>query len=571
MESLSPWDAILYPLLAGMMLVGLYFLIKWLKDPEILNKILSWYLSGFGVFSVTRLLTDCMNTLHSFAFPARFRDEGVVWQVKAKDRIVVASHVDPVAAKSLNDRRLPLAGGMSRMSLPLSIISYLWEARDGGTRPLCAMKAYLRDQFEETIDVTLHTILSSLIAIAGVLYFNLVDKPWWLTNLLGLSFSYSALQLMSPTTFWTGTLVLSALFLYDIYFVFFTPVMIEVATKLDIPVKLLFPRPSEEKDDPATQALAMLGLGDIVLPGIIIGLALRFDLYLFYLKKQKRRLDNEKNIIDKKPAEDKESNSSVTKLEPDPLVYDGTGLGKAEYIQATGGWGERYWLGSGGHLHKEGGAFPKPYFYASIGGYVVGLVCTLGVMHVFKHGQPALLYLVPSVLVSVWTTALAKGELKTMWEYTEEEDAGKDKEKGERAKGVESEKANAKTKDKDEKKELSGDQKSDPKSLLTKDSVGDPFHHQNSTISSPLPKARSDKRSRRIFSLSIYMPSQSFEPSQHLHEGSKYTSQALDEDTTSKDPATASIASLSSSSEEEENASGRGELRVLSGKVRRVE
>ena len=43
-------------------------------------------------------------------------------------------------------------------------------------------------------------ITGLLLALIAELYFNLVDKPWWLTNLLGLSFAYSALQFMSPTT-----------------------------------------------------------------------------------------------------------------------------------------------------------------------------------------------------------------------------------------------------------------------------------------------------------------------------------------------------------------------------------
>ena len=537
MESLSPMDAILFPLFTGIMLVGLYFLIKWLKDPEILNKILNWYLSGYGVFSIARLLTDCMNTMHSFAFPTRFTDDGVVWQVKAKQRIVAAEHVDPTLTKSLNDRTSPLPGVWSRLPLPPSVISTLWNIREKSIHPLFVMEAYLRDNFEAAIDIGPHAILGFFCAVVGVLYFNLVDKPWWLTNLLGFSFSYSALQLMSPTTFWTGTLVLSALFFYDIYFVFFTPVMIEVATKLDIPVKLLFPRPSGEKDDPTKQALAMLGLGDIVLPGIMIGLALRFDLYLFYLRKQKVKDDREENITNQEPAGGKKSEadmkSLVTKVEPEPLVYDHTGLGKVEFVQPSGNWGERFWLSSGvgGHSYKEGGAFPKPYFYASVTGYTIGLLCILGVMHVFQHGQPALLYLVPGVLVSLWTTALVKGDLKTMWEYTEEEQEDKAKKEKEAVKEIKSGNSDDKTKDIDRtkkppddgdstKKLSSGKNESDkPDGLnLTVKSSSIEGHssktasHDKNLIPPKHPDPNSPsqnpskKSSLRLFSLSISLP-----------------------------------------------------------------
>jgi hypothetical protein len=45
---------------------------------------------------------------------------------------------------------------------------------------------------------------------------------------------------------------------------------------------------------------------------------------------------------------------------------------------------------------------------------------TLGVMPVFQHAQPALLYLVPDVLGAVWVTALVEGEARVMWNYTAE-------------------------------------------------------------------------------------------------------------------------------------------------------
>jgi hypothetical protein len=64
--------------------------------------------------------------------------------------------------------------------------------------------------------------------------------------------------------------------------------MVTVAKSLDVPIKLMFPRPTPADDPTAASSHAMLGLGDVVLPGIMIGLALRFDLYLFYLHRQKR-------------------------------------------------------------------------------------------------------------------------------------------------------------------------------------------------------------------------------------------------------------------------------------------
>lgn len=54
-------------------------------------------------------------------------------------------------------------------------------------------------------------------------------------------------------------------------------------------------------------------------------------------------------------------------------------------------------------------------------GYFLAIIATIIVMLVFKHGQPALLYLVPGCILSVLFTAFFKGELSALWEFSEEE------------------------------------------------------------------------------------------------------------------------------------------------------
>jgi minor histocompatibility antigen H13 len=48
--------------------------------------------------------------------------------------------------------------------------------------------------------------------------------------------------------------------------------------------------------------------------------------------------------------------------------------------------------------------------------YFMGLVATIFVMHVFKHAQPALLYLVPACLGTPLLLALLKGDIKAMFQ-----------------------------------------------------------------------------------------------------------------------------------------------------------
>ncbi len=185
--------------------------------------------------------------------------------------------------------------------------------------------------------------------------------------------------------------------------------MVTVAKSLDVPIKLLIPRAPGPNEDPKRQQLAMLGLGDVVLPGIMVALALRFDLYLWYLRKQTKQTNRQATVSD---AEDDHQEHHVDHR-PMELV-------KATYRPATGRWGERFWTSTAGSgLKEEPGAFPKPYFRASMIGYIIGLIVTFGVLAYSGHAQPALLYLVPGVLLALWGLAFLKGEVKEMWEFVD--------------------------------------------------------------------------------------------------------------------------------------------------------
>lgn len=57
----------------------------------------------------------------------------------------------------------------------------------------------------------------------------------------------------------------------------------------------------------------------------------------------------------------------------------------------------------------------KTYFYATFVAYFLGLMATICVMHIFKHAQPALLYLVPACLGTPMLLALIKGDIKALF------------------------------------------------------------------------------------------------------------------------------------------------------------
>ncbi|CAH9070597.1 unnamed protein product [Cuscuta europaea] len=97
------------------------------------------------------------------------------------------------------------------------------------------------------------------------------QKHWLANNILGLAFCIQGIEMLSLGSFKTGAILLAGLFVYDIFWVFFTPVMVSVAKSFDAPIKLLFPTADSQRP------FSMLGLGDIVIPGIFVALALRFD------------------------------------------------------------------------------------------------------------------------------------------------------------------------------------------------------------------------------------------------------------------------------------------------------
>jgi minor histocompatibility antigen H13 len=224
-------------------------------------------------------------------------------------------------------------------------------------------------------------------APVALLYFK--TKYWLLNNVLGVTFCILGIESVSLGSIKVGAILLSGLFLYDIFWVFGTDkmltgdsVMVTVAKGLDAPIKLLFPRiasnasavvaaVAEMAAEGATTAVikpivtnffgdhlefSMLGLGDIVIPGFFLALLLRFDA-------EQARADPTRGAV---------------------------------------------------------GSFSRPYFCAVLVAYIVGLVTTVLAMERFKAAQPALLYLVPAVLGTTLLVGAARGELKALFAYSEE-------------------------------------------------------------------------------------------------------------------------------------------------------
>ena len=217
-------------------------------------------------------------------------------------------------------------------------------------------------------EVTLMDVVG-LLGSGIAMYFYVVTKNWIFNNIIATMVSISGIQLLFLGNFKNGFLMLTGLFFYDIFFVFKTDVMLTVAKSIDAPIKLLFP--VDWSQEPPK--FSLLGLGDIVIPGIFMAMCLRYDVI------------KSLNISRADALADRGEQDEVLKM-----------------------------------LHRANANAPKTYFIGNVVGYLLAIITTVVIMLVFDHGQPALLYLVPACLGATSLIALAKGEFKKLWEYSEE-------------------------------------------------------------------------------------------------------------------------------------------------------
>ncbi|KAM5377230.1 hypothetical protein ACJA88_006754 [Fusarium oxysporum] len=378
-QGLEPSDAIIFPLMAGAVLIGL---------------LVSIYSHGIEVVT-------------SLAFPRYWRGrDGRLREADQKTRSVQvcddAGNPDAAIPKTQN----PFPGPFACLAFSEKIRKSGWELR-GLLKRHWAIKLFIHGMGKEEGRIKFAHVVSLVMALATALIYSSTTSPL-LSNMLGYAMCYGSIQLISPTDFLTSTLILVGLFFYDIIMVFYTPYMVTVATKLDVPIKLTFE---------AAERKSILGLGDIVIPGMVMALALRFDLWLHYDQKIKYESTDLK-LIEKDPT----SGALITRSETKHKEV------KAKYVNVKGKWGDSLWtrgtffIFGSQQLPPDLAAahFRKTYFHASVIGYLLGMLVTLAMLLIFKRGQPALLYLVPGVLGSLWLTGLVRGEIKQMWKYTED-------------------------------------------------------------------------------------------------------------------------------------------------------
>lgn len=283
-ELLSKKEAMKFPLIGSVSLLGLFLAIKFLPGHW-LNYIMTFYFSMMGTLAIGELL---FSTFYK-VIPQSLRDFYVI--------------------------------DLRQVSIPVLIPE------------------------PEDIRINAARLLTNTAGLGFSLWYA-VTKHFLANNGMGLAYSIEGIAMLNLGSTQVGLILLWGLFFYDIFWVFFTPVMVTVAKNIEGPIKLLFPVSMEWSN------FNMLGLGDIVIPGLFVSLMLRYDT-----------------------------------------------------------------------MHGSG---KKVYFYSAMVGYTLGLIVTLVVMYAFKAAQPALLYIVPGIAGAVFAQAVYRGEVKQLWNFSDEESSGDD-------------------------------------------------------------------------------------------------------------------------------------------------
>jgi minor histocompatibility antigen H13 len=220
-QGLELSDAIMFPLMAGIILVGLYYLIQWLNDPSIISKILRWYMSTMSILSMLTLYSHGIDLVTSFVFPRYWRGrDGSLRKVDQKERVVrpcddVGNSVEAEPAS-----RSPLPSFLSLLAPSERTRKAAWDLRGVFTQEWL-FRLYVHGMGEEKTKIRFSHMIALVASLGTAVVYSSTTSPF-LSNVLGYGLCYGSFLMLSPTDLLIATLVLSGLFVYDIVMVFYT-------------------------------------------------------------------------------------------------------------------------------------------------------------------------------------------------------------------------------------------------------------------------------------------------------------------------------------------------------------
>jgi minor histocompatibility antigen H13 len=236
-EQMQTQDVMRFPLVGSAVLFSLFLVFKFLPK-EYVNFVVKIYFCIFGFIVVSQKLSQLLGLI----LPVNIVRPSIS-QVSKIDISFINKTLDKLSSCCGSSKQEPAQKPSAAASTDSDVLEL------------------------NRLDI-IACIFSAVFTVV-YLYFN----HWIASNVLGVCFALQGIEMLGLGSYFNGVILLCGLFVYDIFWVFFTPVMVTVAKSFDAPIKLLFPIMNSENN-------SMLGLGDIVIPGIFVALLLRLDILL---------------------------------------------------------------------------------------------------------------------------------------------------------------------------------------------------------------------------------------------------------------------------------------------------
>lgn len=340
-EALSPWKILIFPVVGSIVLVVLFF---WLKK-------IFWLLVGIVAFS-------SLSSLSYVLYPLWFK-------------------LLEVAPRSYRYRTFRLPQRVAQC---------------------CG------------ITILPTAVPVSLFMAIGIVSLWLSTSNWFVTNLIAACLAITGIVSIPISAGKIATILLSIFWVYDIFWVFISPlifpknVMETVAigvAQLQLPLVLKIPRfasftaaPTSHMIPHISSAFAylqlllnrsnsleflMLGLGDIILPGLALNFFYRRDELLALQQEENNTQFSEENGDESEELENIYTNIHTVST-------------------------------SNNQPHQG-----LTYYTVAQIGYAFGMVLTFVMLILLRRGQPALLYLVPCTLLPPFILAWRRKQLGWLW------------------------------------------------------------------------------------------------------------------------------------------------------------
>lgn len=185
--------------------------------------------------------------------------------------------------------------------------------------------------------------------------------------------------------------------------------------KLSLPGKLVVPSYQHSGN------FSILGLGDIVVPGLLLCFVLRFDAY----KRSQMLSAAAATAAAHRTNGENKSHSESEKVKFKPDEYETTIKKRPLKVCSSL---NSFFASSSRHRSRKSDEDRNfysmrnliklnriSYFHCSLIGYFVGLITATLSSEIFREAQPALLFLVPFTLLPLLIMAYIKGDLRLMW------------------------------------------------------------------------------------------------------------------------------------------------------------